>query len=106
MRMRIGDARSISSASICLTVELRPVPLLTAAFGAYTMLEQSLRPATTRVKKQAFKKKGIGFDSNAMSYPPSRLSASTEPQEVPGRGPYGYEPGGWRPYGCEPGPDP
>src|ERR1700751_3514813 len=56
MRMRIGDARSILSVSICLTVELRTVPVLTAAFGAYTMLEQSLRPATTRVKKQAFAK--------------------------------------------------
>src|SRR6476620_12676396 len=54
--MRIGDARSILSASICLTVELRTVPVLTAAFGAYTMLEQPLRPATTRVKKQAFAK--------------------------------------------------
>src|SRR6516225_1013489 len=56
MRMRIGAARSISSASICLMVELRTVPVLTAGFGAYTMLEQSLRPATTRVRKQAFAK--------------------------------------------------
>jgi hypothetical protein len=32
------------------------VPVLTAAFGAYTMLEQPLRPATTSVKKQAFAK--------------------------------------------------
>jgi hypothetical protein len=45
------------SASICLTVELRTVPVLTAAFGAYTMLEQSLRPATTRVEKQTLKKR-------------------------------------------------
>jgi hypothetical protein len=56
MRMSIGAARSILSASILLTVELRTVPVLTAAFGAYTMLEQSLRPATTRAKKQAFAK--------------------------------------------------
>src|SRR5215831_9720803 len=56
MRMSTGAARSILSASICLTVELRTVPILTAAFGAYTMLEQPLRPATTRVKRQAFAK--------------------------------------------------
>jgi hypothetical protein len=54
--MSIGAARSILSASILLTVELRTVPVLTAAFGAYTMLEQPLRPATTSVKKQAFAK--------------------------------------------------
>jgi hypothetical protein len=62
------------------------------------------------------------LDSNAMSYPPSRLSTSTELQEVPGRGPnwvpggapywapggglYGYEPGGGPYCGVPPGPDP
>jgi hypothetical protein len=39
-----------------LTVELRTVPVLTAAFGAYTMLEHPARPATMRIKKPAFAK--------------------------------------------------
>jgi hypothetical protein len=37
-------------------VELRTVPVRTAAFGAYTVLEQPHRPVTMRVKKQAFAK--------------------------------------------------
>ena len=37
-------------------VELRTVPVLTALFGAFTMLEQPPRPVTMRAKKQAFAK--------------------------------------------------
>jgi hypothetical protein len=56
MRMRIGAARSILNASICLRVEVRTVPVVTAVFGAYTILEQPPRPATMSAKKQAFTK--------------------------------------------------
>src|SRR5215468_1347907 len=37
-------------------VELRTVPVLTAVFGAFTMLEQPPRPVTMRAKKHAFAK--------------------------------------------------
>src|SRR5262249_26942076 len=36
--------------------ELRTVPVLTAVFGAFTMLEQPPRPVTMRAKKHAFAK--------------------------------------------------
>jgi hypothetical protein len=56
MRIRIGAARSMLSVSICCRVEVRTVPVLTAVFGAYTMLEQPLRPATMSATKQVFAK--------------------------------------------------
>jgi hypothetical protein len=40
-----------------LRVEVRTVPVLTAVFGAYTMLEQPPRLATMNAKKQVFAKK-------------------------------------------------
>jgi hypothetical protein len=39
-----------------LRVEVRTVPVLTAVFGAYRMLEQPPRSATMSAKKQAFAK--------------------------------------------------
>src|SRR5271169_6150149 len=78
MRMRIGAARSILRVSICSRVEVRIVPVLTAVFGAYAVLEQPPRPATMSAKKQAFAKTdAVCFKRNALPTLPS-----------PGRGAY------------------
>src|SRR5262249_2357141 len=98
-------ARSILSASICLTIALRTVPVLTAAFGALTMLEQPARAATMRAKKQAFAKLNRNFlpavstereASRATGTWPIRIRAGRRPVWwLAGRWPVWIRPGRW-----------
>jgi hypothetical protein len=55
-----------------LTVEVRTVPLLTAVFGAYIMVEQSPRDPAMSAKKQPFAKAdAIWVKRNVLTVLPS-----------------------------------